>query len=68
MAEQADIERLAMTSAGQIASTVIPEIPRVPIPAEVAKRLPQLADWYERFHAAMDGWRVRTNVAIRGSP
>jgi hypothetical protein len=38
----------------------IPPVPHVPMPDEVALRMPELKAWYNRFHDELDRWRIQT--------
>jgi hypothetical protein len=46
---------------------VIPKIPFVSIPKRVSDAFPELSAWHKTNHAALEAWRVQTNVAIFGA-
>ena len=41
---------------------VIPPIPYVPIPADLARKFPALEQWNKQNHAALETWRKKAVV------
>ncbi len=54
----------AKAGAGGTGDLIIPEIPRVILPDDVAKRFPSLATWNNNHYEAWSDWRQRVNVAF----
>lgn len=45
---------------------VIPKVPSLPLPAKVAAAFPDLKAWHDQTTEAVEGWRVKANIAVLG--